>query len=250
MKHYVLVHGAWGSATEFDKVVKLLSANGSRVMAVDLPGHGENHLPIADVSMDAYIQTVVDTITDIDEKVILVGHSLGGFVISHVAEAIPEKIDRLIYVAGMLPKTGDVPLGLMQSDRDGKLLPQIVFSEDESYATLEEKTIRDILLHDVKDEAHLTESIPLFFMKQAPQPFMVSAQLSEEKFGAVPKYYIRASMDKVLSPTLQDEMLSNWKVEQVLTLESGHFPLTSIPNPLVEAIKAFADPVETIQKVA
>jgi len=67
--------------------------------------------------------------------------------------------------------------------------------------------------------------------------FMVPAQLSEKYFGSVPKYYIRASLDKVMSPPLQDEIISNWKVEQVFTLESGHFPLTSMANKLCETIK-------------
>jgi pimeloyl-ACP methyl ester carboxylesterase len=250
MKNYILVHGAWGNAQEFDAVVKLLSEDGSRVTAIDLPGHGGNRVAIADVTMDAYIQKVVNEINGIEGKVILIGHSLAGFVISNVAEAIPEKIDRLIYIAAMLPKNGDVPLALMQSDKDGELLAEIIFSEDESYATLEENTIRSILLHDVKDQEHLNNSIPLFYMKQATQPFMAVAKLSEPKFGSVPKYYIRATKDKVLSPSLQDEMLANWKVDKVSTLTSGHFPLTSIPAGLVTAIKAFDASIEELSKVA
>ncbi len=250
MKNYLLVHGAWGNAAEFDEVVKLLSTDGSLVTAIDLPGHGENKSPIAEVTMDAYVQSVINTITELDKKVTLVGHSLAGAIISQVAEIIPESIDRLVYVAAMLPKSGDTPLGLMQSDKKGELLPKIIFSADQTYATLKEEDIRGILLHDVKDEAHLTKSIPLFFMKQATQPFMATAQLSEEKFGSVPKYYIRATIDKVLSPSLQDEMISNWKVEQVFTLKSGHFPLTSIPEQLVDTINLSGDLNETTQKVA
>lgn len=250
MNNYLLVHGAWGAAAEFDEVTKLLSADGSRVTAIDLLGHGKNKAAIADVTMQAYVQSVIDAIITTDEKVILVGHSLAGAIISQVAEAIPEKIERLIYVAAMLPKTGDTPLGLMESDEKGELLPRIVFSEDQSYATITEDDIREVLLHDVKEEALIKKSIPIFLMNQATQPFMASAQLSEEKFGSVPKYYIRAAIDKVLSPSLQDEMLTNWKVEQTTTLESGHFPLTSIPERLVDTIKLFSIDVEAVQKVA
>lgn len=237
MKNYILVHGAWGAAWEFNEVAALLSADGSNVIAVDLPGHGDNKAPINEVTMDAYVQTVTNVINDQNDKVILVGHSLAGAVISQVAEIIPDKIDRLIYVAAMLLKTGESPLEMMQSDKDGELLANVIFSEDQTIATLNADTIRNILLNDVKDEERLEKLIPEFFMEQSTEPFMATAQLSEENFGSVSKYYIRASIDKVLSPALQDKMISNWKVEKVFTLESGHFPLTSVPEDLVDIIK-------------
>ena len=66
---------------------------------------------------------------------------------------------------------------------------------------------------------------------------MAIANLSEEKFGSVDKYYIKASIDKVISPSAQDKMLTNWKTQNVVTLEFGHFPLTSIPERLVVEIR-------------
>lgn len=237
MKHYILVHGAWGGAQEFEEVAKVLSADGSNVIALDLPGHGNSKESIIDVSMDAYVQRVTDVINDLDEKVTLVGHSLAGAVISQVAEGIPLKIDRLIYVCAFLPKNGDTPLGLMQSDKKGKLLPKIVFSEDQSYATLKDEDIRDIFLHDVEDEEYINKLIPKFSIKQAIQPFIAPAKLSTPNFRNVSKYYIRTSLDKVVSLSLQDEMISNWHAEQTFTLDSGHFPLTSMPNDFCETIK-------------
>jgi pimeloyl-ACP methyl ester carboxylesterase len=249
MKNYVLVHGAWGGAWEFEELSELLTADGSKVIAVDLPGHGENKTPIAEVTMAAYIKTVVDVINDLDAKTILVGHSLAGSIISQVAELIPEKIDRLVYVAASLPKTGDTVLGLMESDKDGKLLPNIVFSEDQTYAMIRGKEVRDYMLHDVEDKDRVERLIPHFLMKQATQPFMDPIELSEKNFGSVPKYYIRATMDQVMSIALQDEMLTNWKVEQVVTLESGHFPLTSMADKLSQVIQSFSSS-ETLQKIA
>ena len=68
---------------------------------------------------------------------------------------------------------------------------------------------------------------------------MAVAQLSQEKFGSVAKYYIKASIDKVISPAAQDKMLANWQVKKVVSLASGHFPLTSIPESLVAEISGF-----------
>ena len=237
MKNYILVHGAWGGAWEFADVVNLLSADGSKVTALDLPGHGENKQPLAAVTMASYVKTVVDAVKAQDEKVILVGHSLAGAVISQVAEEIPEKIDRLIFVAAVLPADGETPLGLMQSDEKGQLLPNVIFSEDQSYGEVTEETVRTVLLNDINDPSHLDRLVPHFLFKQSTEPFMAQAKLSEGKFGSVHKVYIRAGVDKVLTPALQDKMLESWNVDQVFTLESGHFPLNSIPEELVNVIR-------------
>lgn len=237
MKNYVLVHGAWGAAWEFNKVAKSLTKEGNNVVALDLPGHGENKAEIADITMSSYVQTVVDAVNNLDGKVVLVGHSLAGAIISQVAELIPEKIDRLIYVAAMLLENDSSPLAVMQNDPYGQLLPNAIFSEDGSYATINQETVRNVLLNDVKDEAYLNSIVPKFLFKQATQPFMAKAQLSEENFGSVAKYYIKASIDKVISPSAQDKMLTNWQVDEIFTLKSGHFPLTSIPEELVKTIK-------------
>lgn len=236
MKNYLLVHGAWGAAWEFDKVSELLSNEGHNVIAIDLPGHGENKTNVADVTMNLYVQTVVDVINELNENVILVGHSLAGAIISQVAEIMPEKIDRLIFIAAMLLKNGDSPLEVMQDDDEGQLLSNTIFSEDGRYATLSEETIRSILLNDINDDAYLDSIIPKFLFNQATEPFMAKAQLSEERFGSVEKHYIKASIDKVISPAAQEKMLSNWRVDKIVNLKSGHFPLTSMPETLVEKI--------------
>jgi pimeloyl-ACP methyl ester carboxylesterase len=237
MKHYLLIHGAWGAAWEFNKVAKLLETDGSKVTAINLPGHGDNIADISTVTMAAYVQSVIDTIDKLNQNVILVGHSLAGAVISQVAQQVPDKIERLIYVAAMLLANGDTPLSVMQNDTGGQLLPNTIFSEDGSYATLTEETVREILLNDVKDESYLNKIVPKFLFKQATEPFMATAQLTEDKFGSVKKYYIKASIDKVISPAAQNKMLNNWQVEEVFSLESGHFPLTSMPEKLVEVMK-------------
>lgn len=239
-KSYILVHGAWGAAWEYDELRDFLAADGSDVIALDLPGHGSNPREIADVSMAAYVAHVRGAMSQIRGKVILVGHSLGGAVISQAAEANPEKIEYLVYVAAMLPKTGDSALALMQSDTGGQLLPRLIFSEDQSYAILNLDIVKEVLLHDVADKDRLDTIAPDFLVKQATEPFGAKIEVSEGRFGTVPKYYIRASEDKVLTPELQDKMIANWDVEKVFTLSSGHFPITSVARDLSKVIKSIS----------
>ncbi len=231
MSHYILIHGAWEESRMWQYVSPVLEQNGQRVTAIDLPGHGMNKLPISQVTMANYIQNVVNTIKNLDHKVILVGHSMTGTVISQVAELIPEKIEKLIYVAAFLLKEGESVLEAMEGDRDGKFFSEVVFSEDQSYATVPEQTLRSIGFHDVEEKVILN-ILPLMDKQQATEPFMAKIVVSDENFGSVSKTYIRTTIDKVTSPALQDSMIANWDVETVLNLESGHFPAFSVPEKL------------------
>ena len=248
MSHFILVHGAWEEAQAWDDVTPVLRQNGHTATALDLPGHGANKEELSKVSMARYVQNVVDFINQVEGKVVLVAHSMSGAVISQVAERIPEKIERLVYVAAFLLKDGDYVMAAMQSDSGNELLPEIVFSDDESYGSVPEQALRRVGFHDV-DEAVIQRILPLMAQKQATEPFMAKIEVSDEKFGSVPKTYIRTSIDKVTSPALQDRMIGNWEVETVLHLEAGHFPLFSVPTQLAELLLQAAN-VDAIKQVS
>lgn len=244
MSHLLLIHGAWGGAWEFEETLGGLRKLGHQASAVDLPGHGNFKVPIAEVTMDAYVQTVVNAAEAIEGPIVLVGHSLAGAIISQVAERIPHKIERLVFVAAILPKNGQTPLGLMQSDEDGELLAQLKFSADQSYVTVGPEAAKSVLLNDVLSPESLAIFLPHFAMKQATEPFMFEAELTDEAFGSIPKTYVRASLDKVMSPTLQSEMIKSWKIDQVFTLSSGHSPLMSVPQELIEVLHKAAERIQ------
>jgi len=231
MKHYVLVHGAWEGEWSWDYVRPALEKHGHTVTAVNL--HGDNG--IQNVTMGSYVQTVVDAINQQDDKIVLVGHSMAGAVISLVAEQIPEKIEKLVYVTAFLLENGDSVLEAMQRDPGGEFLPELVFSDDQSSATATEEVWRSKAFHDVR-ESRILEALPLVDVPQATEPFMAKVIVSAERFGTVPKVYIRTAIDKMLSPILQDEMLKNWEVDQIHVLQSGHFPAMSVPETLAELL--------------
>lgn len=235
MSHYILLHGAWEESQMWNDVSPILQQHGHTITAIDLPGHGLNkHLGPA-VTMSDYRQAVVEIITRLDHQVILVGHSMNGALISLVAEHIPEKIERLIYVTAFLLKNGGSVLEAMQSDPAGGALPEVVFSEDQDYATLPELALRRIGFHDIAESA-IHRFLPLMAEWQATEPFMAKIVLSQKNFGSVSKTYIRTGMDRIVSPALQNTMIGNWEVDSVLNLESGHFPAFSQPEKLAELI--------------
>ncbi|MFZ8423175.1 alpha/beta hydrolase, partial [Staphylococcus aureus] len=79
----------------------------ANVIVVNLPAHGVDNTYGVGVGLNDYVKTVTDAINKVKGKVILIGHSMAGMVISQVAENIPNKIDKLIYVSAFLPKNGE-----------------------------------------------------------------------------------------------------------------------------------------------
>ncbi|MGE3912168.1 MAG: alpha/beta fold hydrolase [Chloroflexota bacterium] len=109
MATYVIVHGAWGGAWSWNKlVVPMLRAAGQDVYPVTLTGLGERtHLASPDVSLDTHIQDVVNVLFYEDlTDVILVGHSYGGNVITGVADRVPERLQQLVYLDAATPSDG------------------------------------------------------------------------------------------------------------------------------------------------
>ena len=241
MTHYILVHGAWEGSWSWNLTQPALEKAGHKVTSVDLVGSLDNKAEINEVTLENYVETVVDAIKDLDHKVVLVGHSLAGAVISHVAEQIPEKIERLVYVTAFLLENDDSIIEAMKRDPGGQFLPELKFSDDGSYATAEEETWRNIAFHDVSEERILGALPLLLGTKQATDPFIAKAVVSEANLGSVPKTYIRTSIDKMISPGLQDEMIAKWHVDSVHTLEAGHFPTLSLPEELATLLLKEAD---------
>jgi pimeloyl-ACP methyl ester carboxylesterase len=109
----VIVHGAWGGSWAFRQVEKLLQGKGFSVYRPQLTGLGERvHLARPDTGLSTHIDDVVNTILFEDlHDVILMGHSYGGMVITGVANRVPERIRKLVYVDAFVPNDGESIMG-------------------------------------------------------------------------------------------------------------------------------------------
>lgn len=105
----VIVHGAWGGAWAFKKVEALLREKNFQVYRPQLTGQGDRvHLARPDIGLNTHIDDVVNMILYEDlHDIILVGHSYGGMVISGVADRVPDRIRRLVYLDALVPNDGD-----------------------------------------------------------------------------------------------------------------------------------------------
>lgn len=105
----VIVHGAWGGSWAWRKVDSLLREKGFNVYRPQLTGLGERvHLSRPDIGLTTHIDDVVNTILYEDlHDIILMGHSYGGMIITGVADRIPNRISRLVYLDAFVPNDGE-----------------------------------------------------------------------------------------------------------------------------------------------
>ena len=138
---YVIVHGAWGGSWDWRLVDSLLTRRGHHVYRPPLTGLGERvHLASPTIGLATHIEDVVNTILWEDLRdIILVGHSYGGMVITGVADRLPGRIRRLVYLDAFLPDSGERTLDLADSIgvtyirpniREGFIVPPWVTQHD------------------------------------------------------------------------------------------------------------------------
>lgn len=115
---FVLLHGAFHGGWCWRKVADILEARGHRVTTPTQTGLGERaHLLTKSISIDDFVEDVVQHLRYEDlADVVLVGHSFGGMAITGAAEAVPERLSRLIYLDAAVPASGEAPFDLLPQD--------------------------------------------------------------------------------------------------------------------------------------
>ncbi len=237
MSDFLLVHGSWVGGWSWEKVVPLLEQKGHLVKALDLPGHGADKTPLSEVNLQAYTEKVCQALDEFDNQVILVGHSMGGIVISQATEERPQKIKKLVYLAGYLLQNGETLMHIFEKDKDSLLGANLIMADDQSYVTLKEEGIKEVIYKDASDEDK--ERIKERARPQATLPFVTPVNITEENYGSIPRVYIECTNDLVITPSIQKEMYTKTPCEQVLTLETSHTPNYGAPEKLVEQLITF-----------
>ena len=225
---YVLVHGAWAAPYAWKMVKDQLEKKGQHVITVQLPGHGTDQTPAAHITMDSYITKVVHTINNTKGKVILVGHSMAGMIISGVAEQIPDKIEKLIYIAAFVPTSGQSAYALSMLDKQSLLGASLVASADNTLFDVKLDQATNIFCQDAPD--HIKKMILERYRSEPAHPFSNPVTLTAEHFGKVPKAYLSTLLDHGIGVDLQNQMISAHGITEVYKLKSGHCPFLSMPE--------------------
>jgi pimeloyl-ACP methyl ester carboxylesterase len=109
MADFVLVHGAWLGAWCWQRVLPGLWRGGHRAFAVTLSGTGERaHQLSPSISLRTHVDDVAAVIEHEELRAaVLVGHSYAGMVITALADRLPDRIARLVYLDAVVPESGE-----------------------------------------------------------------------------------------------------------------------------------------------
>jgi pimeloyl-ACP methyl ester carboxylesterase len=243
---YVLVHGAWQAPYVWDAVRADLISKGNKVIVVQLPGHGTDTTPTYTLTLDVYRDKVIDAISQVTGKVILVGHSMGGMVITSVAEKMPSKISQLVYIGAFLPASGQSLFDLSSSDPDSKLGPALVQSADQLTLDVKRHELTNLFISDgsqvVKDRVLAN------YRAEPAIPLTNKVTLTSENFGAVEKVYIKTLQDIVISPALQDRMIAAAGIRLVLPVNTSHSPFLAQPKAVSDLLLEVAQEYHIVSK--
>jgi pimeloyl-ACP methyl ester carboxylesterase len=239
MTTFILVHGSMHGGWCWDKVVHGLNEAGHRALAPDLPGMGADGTPPRDVTLAMTGGFVAELARRQPEKVILVGHSLGGITISDAAERAPEVIAGLVYVTAVLLSNGTKAMDLVV--RNGNLPQGINLSCDGAVATIDSDRARERWYNgcDEDDVQHaLGRLIP-----QPTRPMRDPLTVTSGRFGTIPRAYIECLHDNALPLSIQRSQREAMPCDPIFTMETGHSPFMQAPETLtaylIAAVSAF-----------
>lgn len=232
MKTFVLVHGSWHSAWNWHKVVPLLEKQGHKAVAIDLPGMGRDKTLIAEVTLQTSVKKIIEVIDAADDKVILVGHSKNGILISQAAEYRPEKIEKLIYLAAYLIPNEKTQREYSMQDTEGVLKSYVDFHEAAQSTTLRPEIYKEGLYHDCNDE--ITELAKVLLSHEPFVSAITPLQLTEKNFDSIPRYYIECTEDRAVTPFIQRKMYTETPCKKVYSMATSHSPFFSKPKELVD----------------
>jgi len=222
---FVLIHGAWHGAWCWRKLAPLLESAGHTVVAPDLPSMGTDRTDPANVTLDSWARFGADLVTRQPEPVVLVGHSRGGIVVSQVAELVPERISRLVYLTGFLLPAGRSLVDAARADEASLVTANMIPAEGGITCTVRTEALRDAFFGrcTVPDYEFALQNLS----PEPLKPLVTPLKLSAQRFGSVPRTYIECLEDRAITLPAQRRMQAALPCDTVHSLDADHSPFFS-----------------------
>jgi pimeloyl-ACP methyl ester carboxylesterase len=233
MATFVLVHGSFHGGWCWQKVARLLRQSGHEVYAPTLTGLGErSHLATPKTGLELHIQDILQVLEYEDLRdVVLVGHSYAGLVITSVAEHVPQRVARLIYLDAFIPHDGKSAFDLMPGTE--KQWTQMAISQGEGWLVPPMSPMEMGITNPV--DVAWTQS------KLKPMPLLTHQQpfhMSLNQAGQLPRTYILCTQFG-FHTTAREAKNLGW---DCFELETGHDAMITMPNELALTLnKAIAN---------
>lgn len=271
----VLVHGAWMNAGAWTHVRPGLEALGHDCEALDLPGAGiharlpgsyqrrpleidefaSEPSPSVGITQEQRSLAVIDRMRRFDRPVVLVGHSLGGITVSDVVEAVPERVRAVVYLTAFMLRPGLSALSMIGHESMRKALtPTLLMADPQRVGALridwrsEKPDYRATLYASAYGGVGDDTFEQMRRTRHCDEPLGVvlrPARVTRERFGSVPRHYIRCLEDRAIPLEGQDHMIAALDSAiggrtSEFSLSSGHSPFLSHARELVSLLHAIS----------
>jgi pimeloyl-ACP methyl ester carboxylesterase len=241
-KTLILISGAGHGAWSWEKVIPLLEAKGYSVLALELPGNGNDTAKLENNTFDHDVKAVIAAANAISGKIILLGHSSGGTIISQAAELLgTDKVDKLIYLDAFLPQNGESVFSIADklgrrnqpsSVSNAPASERFIFSDNNTSFKWNPELVQELLYDDCSQPDIAFAKANLSW--QSVATLATPVQLTDEVHGAINKYYILCTQSKDLD---KSTLTSDVHCEKVYQLASSHSPFFSMPEKLVAILE-------------
>ncbi|XP_052114717.1 putative inactive methylesterase 20 [Arachis duranensis] len=211
IKHFILVHGACHGAWCWYKIKPLLEASGHKVTVVDLAASGTNLKKIEDVeTFSQYSEPLLEVMESLPpkEKVVLVGHSLGGLNIALAMEKFPTKVQVGVFLTAFVPDTQHKP-------------SYVIEKVDASDFELIKCLIRpsSLFIEDLSQEKNF----------------------SKEGYGSISRAFVVCTEDLTISLEYQQLMIQNSGINDVMEINGAdHMAMLCKPQELSDCLQQIA----------
>lgn len=238
MSRIVLVHGAFHNASCWNTLIPLLEKLGHTVTAIDLPGHGSDKTPLETVNLQTYAAKVAGELAASDEPTVLIGHSMGGMVVTQAADmhlAAGGKLDQLIYVAAFAPRNGQSLVDLAgQPEGAGDMVQANVQVDGEPpIGTMPADKAVDAFYGDCSPEIAAKAVADLG--QQPILAFVMPVEITNDR--PLHRSYVSTTKDKALPPALQKKMGKDNNITEFVEISSDHSPFLSHPEELAQILE-------------
>ncbi|MER7759901.1 alpha/beta hydrolase [Streptomyces sp. NPDC097619] len=222
----VLVHGFWGGAAHWAKVIVELRGRGfDSLLAV------EN--PLTSLADDA--ERTRKMVRQVPGPVLLVGHSYGGAVITEAGD-LPNVVG-LVYVAAFAPDAGESPGGLTQEHPPAAA--ENLAPDSDGYLWLRQDKFHESFCQDLTAD----EALVMAVTQKAPLASTFGDAITAPAWRTKPSWYQLSRQDHMIHPENQRRMAERLSPRELVELDSGHASLASQPGAVCDLIETAATEV-------
>jgi pimeloyl-ACP methyl ester carboxylesterase len=224
----VLVHGFWGGAAHWSKVILRLNKKGyTSLFAV------EN--PLTSLADDA--ERTRKMIAQQKGPVLLVGHSYGGAVITQAGDQ-PNVIG-LVYIAAFAPEVGETTSSISKA----LAVPGVanVLPDSYGYLWIKQDKFHESFCQDLTAE----EALVMAVTQKAPLVSTFGDKITAAAWKNKPSWYQISSNDRMLAPETEKMMSDRLGAKKVITLDASHASLASRPDEVTALIDEAANATQS-----